>query len=466
MTRLNFTKTTIRNAAWITGVIVALYVIFNIFTIIILDAQLEENLDRHIVHETEHFLNTFYFDGDSLIIYNPVEFQESDLVEITENPFFLQIYSTAGEVFIRSQNLLNYSAIPLVYPAQESTEIALLNNNVDGVDLRCGYSNIFNKQHEFIGYLQLCTPKSTALKISRKIIWFNAITFPFMLILIMVISIFISKKSFAPINNIIDLANKISAKKLDERLLLNADSHDEIGRLCDTLNRLFDRLEEQFGQIVNFTDNASHQLMTPLTVINTELEFLNKQALDNEFKNSIQLLHEQTRRMIHIIKTLLILAKGCRACMDPRSVFDLQKLIENDIKPLFDHEQVDYNIEPNILLRGNKDYFAMALQNLLDNAVKYSPDTSPVKVTAHAKDEMIIIAVEDNGIGISASEKQKLFERFYRGEKAQRDGIQGFGLGLSLVFSIVTSMGGAIEIRDNIPNGSIFILSLPRLRME
>ena len=107
-----FTKTTIRNSAWISGVIIALYFLFNLFTYIILDNQLEERLDQHISHEIEHIMNAFYFDNDSLIITNPNEFEESDLATLTESPFFLQVYSEAEELFLRSENLKEYPSIP------------------------------------------------------------------------------------------------------------------------------------------------------------------------------------------------------------------------------------------------------------------------------------------------------------------------------------------------------------------
>lgn len=466
MKRPIFTKTIVRYAAWIAGVMVALYLLFNIFTIIILDIQQEADLDQYISHEIEHFLNTFYFDGDSLVIYNFAEFQESDLVSITESSFFLQIYSDSGKVYIRSENLQSYPAIPLEFPLMENEEILLANIKSNKEDLRVGYKKLFNLQKDFIGFLQLSTPKSTAHVISKNIILFNLITFPLLLMLIIIISIFIARKSFEPINKIIDLANKISAQNLKQRLSFKAHPNDEIGRLRDTLNNLFYRLERQIQQIANFTDNASHQLMSPLTVMSTELEFLEKKYLNGEIGESIQIMREQTRRMVHIVKTLLILAKDSKSCGDRHLVFELPKLIENEIKPIFKENNISYHIEDEILVRGNKDYFSMVLQNLIDNAIKYSSPDSKVTVRAETDNAVINVSVEDYGFGIAGEEKQQLFERFYRGNQAQNNGIQGYGLGLSLVYSIVNAMGGTIEVKTNQPVGSIFMISLPKLLTE
>jgi len=467
LTRPIFTKTIIRYASWIAGVMVALYLLFNFFTLTIVDIQLETNLDHHISHEIEHFMNTFYFDGDSLVIYNPAEFNESDLVDITESPFFLQIYSRLGKVYIRSKNLQKYQPIPLEYPEINNEYVLLTNVKLeDGEVLRTGYQKIYNVQREYIGLLQLSTPKSTAYITTKKILLFNLITFPLLLQLIIIISIFIARKSYEPIDKIINLANKISAHNLKERLVFDAKPNDEIGRLRDTLNNLFDRLEDQIQHIANFTDNASHQLMSPLTVINTELEYIEKKYQNDELSESIQVMHHQTRRMIHIVKTLLILAKECKDCEDKRSVFELPKLIEKEIKPIYSNDNITYDIEENLLLRGKKDYFSMVIQNLIDNAIKYSPPGSKVILCAKTENSFINISVEDNGFGINEGERHQLFERFYRGNQAQDDGVPGYGLGLSLVYSIVHAMNGTIEVKENQPNGSVFNISLPKLHTD
>ncbi|GAB4375687.1 MAG: ATP-binding protein [Calditrichia bacterium] len=460
------TRTVLRNATWIFGVILALYLTFNLFTLLILDIQLKEGLDKYIAHEMEHFLNAFYFDGDSLIITNPAEFGESDLVEITTAPFFLQIYSPAGDMLMRSQNMAGYIDIPLEFPPIGEKEILLKNLNTEKENLRTGYQKLLNRQGDFVGYFQLSTPQSTASIITTNILMFNLVTFPLVLIMIILLSVFIARRSFDPVNKIIDLSKKISANNLKERLSFKADPKDEIGRLRDTLNELFDRLDNQIGLIANFTDNASHQLMSPLTVLNTELEYLLKKKDGMVDRESIQVLHEQTQRMIHIVKTLLILAKNCGDCYDSQSVFNLNQLVEEEIKSIFPHENIICQMDGEILIRGNKDYFSLVLQNLVSNALKYSPANSEIHLKARAENTFIKIYVEDQGIGISEKERNKIFERFYRGNKAQDQGIQGFGLGLSLVHSIVHSMGGSIEVKDNRPQGTIFIITLPKLQFE
>ncbi len=460
------TKSTIRISAWISGVIIVLYLLFNFFTVLILDHQLEERLDHHLTHEIEHFMNAFYFEGDSFIMINPAEFRESDLVEITENPFFLQIYSESGKLYFRSENLNSHSPIPLESVDLSDDEYHLKNLMTGGEVLRCGYKKIVNTEGRPTAILQLSIHKATALAVSTNILLFNLITFPLILIFIVFISIFIARKSYQPINRIIEISRKISTSNLKERLHFKADPADEIGRLRDTLNDLFDRLEHQIGQITQFTDNASHQLMTPLTVMKTELEFIQKKCTREGCKDSLIILDEQTQRMTHIIKTLLILAKDCKDCTDTRTVFNLKRLVEDDIKQLFKEYNINYTIESEVLLRGNKDYFSMVIQNLINNAIKYSPADSKILFRVISKNSHTKIFVEDFGIGLSDKDRDRIFERFYRGAAAENSDIPGYGLGLSLVSSIVRSMGGTVDVEKNKPQGTIFIITVPELRTD
>lgn len=461
-----YTKTVIRNAAWSISVMVGLYLLFNIFSLLILEFQLELHLDKQIDHEIEHFLNTFYIDGDSLVITNPAEFEESDLVEITENPFFLQIYTHSGEILVRSKNLASYAALPLHFP--ESSETTSFGNlSLDDQALRVGYHRITNIQQEDVGYLQLATPKNTAKYIANRLILFNVLTFPLVLTLIISFSIILARKSFAPINRIIDLANKISATNLSARLSYEADPHDELGRLRDTLNSLFDRLEQQIARISNFTDDASHQLMSPLTVLNSEIDLLLKQRPGNaENQKTLEIMHEQTQRMIQIVRTLLIMAKVRHDPGVTRSVFNLSRMIEDDIKMLYAGENVSYEIAKDIHLRGDKDYFAIVIQNLINNALKYSQAGAPVHVSAARKNNHVRIEVMDQGMGIPDEEKQLIFGRFYRGTAGQNMGVKGYGLGLSFVHSIIESMGGTVKVEDNQPRGSRFVITLAALQLR
>ncbi len=461
-----FTRTVIRNAGWTIAVMVGLYFMFNLFSILILDYQLDARLDAQIRHELEHFLSTIFVEGDSVIVVHEREFNEPDLLTVSPTSFYLQIYDRDGRVRIRSRNLAQFGRIPIDLRPRES-DLAFENLAIGGEVLRVGYRKLYEADHRFFGYLQLATPRAGARALSKRLLLFNAFTFPLVLLLIVVLSVVLAKKSLAPINKIIDLANKISAANLSERLTYDADPSDELGRLRDTLNRLFERLEQQIQQISDFTDNASHQLMSPLTVLNTELELILKQTDSNDEKRQVlEVMRDQIQRMIHIVKTLLIMARVRHGALEMRSVFNVSTVINEDIKKLFQDRRITYDIEKNLHLRGNRDYFSMAVQNLIDNAIKYSAGRSPIIVRAFRRDSRVYFMVEDFGVGISDAEKTAIFERFYRGHSNDTLETRGFGLGLSFVHSIVSAMGGTIAVEDNHPRGTRFIITVKALEMS
>ncbi|PIX93534.1 MAG: hypothetical protein COZ25_10190, partial [Ignavibacteria bacterium CG_4_10_14_3_um_filter_37_18] len=178
---------------------------------------------------------------------------------------------------------------------------------------------------------------------------------------------------------------------------------------------------------------------------------------------SVKILKEQTERMITIVRTMLILARESDNCDCKKNIFNLSKML-NEIKNLYNNSRLQFSFEKDIFLRGREDYFSMVLQNLIDNALKYSDSMDNVNVIANRKDGLVIISVEDFGNGIPTEEREKIFERFYR--RISSESQKGFGLGLTLVKNIVAKMDGEIKIESNQPCGSRFIISLPAVSFE
>jgi len=170
--------------------------------------------------------------------------------------------------------------------------------------------------------------------------------------------------------------------------------------------------------------------------------------------------------MISIVKTLLIIAKSDKRKTESQSIFNFSNLILNEVKSYFTDNKITYEIEKDIYLRGESDKFLMLMHNLGNNAIKFSDVNGSVKIILKKIFHNVELSIEDNGIGISDDEKDKVFERFYRSERTEKFGLKGHGLGLSLVRSIVTEARGKIEIQDNIPKGTVVKIVLPALELE
>jgi len=460
------TKSVRNNAAFLALILFIGYLIFSFFSVVQISFYFTDNIDIRLKHEIEHIKYNIEVTDNILVVIANKKFEEYDMLHETDNSFYLQIYDKNENLFFKSKNLEIFPGMPIkIY--NFDGEFLLLDEKVNYKGLRVCYSKIlFND--EIIGYIQLATPKTSVNSAIDNIISFNLWTLPLAFILFVVVSLIFVKRSLSPINKIINTAQEITATNLSKRIDYKADFNDEFSRLKFTLNDLFDRLEFQINQISQFSDNASHQLMTPLTAISSELEYiLKKEHTSEDYKEAIVNVQDQTKDMINIIRTLLILAKDCSICENSKSVFNLSHLLTREISETFRNNNLAIITEDNIYLKGEADYFKMVLENLISNAIKYSSEFAEVRVVVKEKELSTFISVFDIGIGIPDSEKKMVFERFYRGEKVESNGIKGHGLGLNLVKNIVIKMNGKINVCNNPEGkGTVFILEMPKLFLE
>ena len=453
------TKSILRNAIWNFAVIIILYLIFHLFAFLEINKIAYDELSKKIFHEIEHLEHFIAIVDDKFILERDDELRESDFREFTDNAFFLQIYDLKGNIVLASENLKYLNTIPIKI-VDVDNHIFEEKITIDNYSFLSCYKVITNDMGEPKFIIQLSSTNFSVNNILKEFFLLSLITSPLILVIVVIVSYLLSRRKYNSLNTIIELANEISAQNISKRLNYEADEKDVYGKLKITLNSLFDRLEKQINHIKEFSDNASHQLMSPLTAIKTELEYIEKKDRNiEEYKNTNTILKTQTEKMISIIKTLLLMSKESNDFTDKKKVFSLNKLI-ND---LYSHFSFDSNliieINDEIHLRGNEEYFYIALTNIVENAFKYS-NNQTVSVSNEVIDKYVIIKIADLGIGIKDEEKEKIFYRFFRGNNLNQN-IQGHGLGLSLVKSIITSMDGEIIIKNNEPKGTIFILKFP-----
>lgn len=455
-------KTTI----FFTIILLLLYIVSHLFYLSLFTYFSNDKSDYRLKHELEPIRYYIQLSKDSLSFDNFKEFNEENFNEITEDPLFLQIYDDDRNILFRSNNLKRFYPIPLTY-STSNNKFIFADITLENAKLRtCMMKIQLASGNHF--YIQLSSINALFDQVIKRIFIFDLFTLPIVILIMAVVGIYFVRKLYLPLHRIIDLADDISAKNLNERLMFKADPDDVTGRLKSTLNSLFERLENQIREISNFTDNASHQLMTPLTAIQTELEFIiKKDRTAQEYKETLLIMKEQTSRMINIVKQLLLLTHNERLFDNADQIFNIGTLFKKEIIPIYrHHENLEFNIGDSLYLKGNIEFISMMISNLLDNAIKYSPDNSPVIVDVFSRNDKLILSVDDLGIGIKDSDKEKIFQRFYRADSMERRGIKGYGLGLSLVKSIVESMNGEITVDTKKEKGVKFIIQLPRVIIE
>ncbi len=341
----NLTDTVKHLTLWNALLFIIILIVFNIILITLINYILHENIDARLKHEMENILKSFIVEGDSIIIVDFREFEERDLKEITDTPYFLQIYNKSGKIIITSDNIHLYQPIPFdqnFIPDDFYFEDVKVNND----RLRTGYVSILNEENEYVATLQLATFEAEYTVIMQRVLLVNILLFPFLLIFVLLASIFLAKRSYFPLNKIIDTAKRISSANLSARIKYDAKSDDELGKVRDTLNNLFERLGNYFMQVSLFTDHASHQLMNPLTSVKAEIDFvLRKQREKEDYVNSLKIISEQIDRMIKIIKSLLVLSKQERNKDAGRNLFNLSRLITEKTKRLFSDDRLIFNVE-------------------------------------------------------------------------------------------------------------------------
>jgi len=220
---------------------------------------------------------------------------------------------------------------------------------------------------------------------------------------------------------------------------------------------------------VDFVSNVSHELKTPLASIKGFTELLLDGALDDEKKarHFISSVNSEADRLARLVKSLLELSRLDSGMIKMEyDFFDLSILAKDiisrlSIKSNEKNIKIEQEIQENISIYSNSDRVQQVIINLLDNAIRYSASDSSIKVKIFSKENFAEIHIIDEGPGISAEDKIRVFERFYRIDKARSRGQGGSGLGLAIVKQIVETLGGRVWIYDNEPKGVCFAFTLP-----
>jgi heavy metal sensor kinase len=280
---------------------------------------------------------------------------------------------------------------------------------------------------------------------------------------------FLARKSLAPIASMNSQTQRISAENLSARLDVN-NSRDELGRLATTINDLLARLESSFKEQQRFIADASHELRTPLAVLRGETEVaLGKTRTIDEYQQSLSLIQDEAERLSRIVEDLFILA---RQPINTRAALNKERVSLNDAirdcaraaQVLAVRKGVRLKLEndsPSIALNGDEELIRRLMLNLLENAGKYAPAGGEISLALGRQNGSAEIVVRDTGIGIPEVAQPRVFDRFYRVDKARARAMGGAGLGLSIAQWIVEAHGGAITLASAPGKGSTFSIVLP-----
>lgn len=292
--------------------------------------------------------------------------------------------------------------------------------------------------------------------------------------------LFLASRALKPIDSVTRTAQAITASDLNQRLNYDGPT-DEVGRLAKTFDQMLDRLQAGFDRERRFSGDAAHELRTPLTALKGQIGVtLSQPRVPTDYVDVLRSLEGQVDRLIRLSSDLLFMAR-LDANQSQRQIEQINlgewlAAVEDQMRPLAEAKGITLQsrIAPDLLISGSMDLLIRLFLNLLDNAIKYTPDGGAITIEACQSAAGVQIAISDSGPGIPAEHLPHLFERFYRVEADRARGqansgagvndpsLGGTGLGLAIAQEIARVHGGQIMVSSGVGQGTTFTVHLPK----
>ena len=378
---------------------------------------------------------------------------------------YLEMHAEDGTLIYRSTFLQNHGVKLVARPGRKSASRDL---RIDGKNFRFTQRTLTADGHTYTATIGASTDDVVeTLDLFRTYLLMFA---PLIFLVAAAGGYWLSRRALRPVDALVRTARDIGGANLSSRLE-KINTGDELQRLADTLNEMLDRIETAFLRVTQFTADASHELRTPVSLIRTEAELaLRRSRGEAEYKESLRHILLEAERTTALIEQLLALARTDSG----REALNLQPVdLRETLRGIMDGWQQVATIrnlqfstsfgEQEAYVVGDETALRRLAGILLDNAFKYTPAPGSVHLSLDRNHGSVVIRVQDSGVGVSAENQAKIFERFYRVDKARSRGQGGAGLGLAIAQWIVTQHRGSIQVESQPGAGATFSVELPMI---
>lgn len=367
------------------------------------------------------------------------------IIEESGNPLFEQTRST------------EYLTLPWKFTNKESKEIYTEGNYPDVAVVT---KPIIWQDGEIVT-LQVSNVLYALDETMRTLSYVLTVLFLIMLIPVIISGVLLSRLLLRPIQKLQETMQENMKHGKWKKIDTVSRSKDEIYEMEKTFNQMIDYLKDSYERQEMFVSDASHELKTPVQIIKSYAQLLKRRGMNDPalLKESVEAIDSEADRMKRLIEQMLSLAKGKQEVVD-KDPIDIEALIK-EIIPVFEGaygRKIHLQSEP-VFVKGNKGLLEQVLYILLENGMKYSSDDMEVNISKRG--EKARISVTDFGQGIPKDVQERIFDRFYRVDKARSRETGGTGLGLAIAASIVKGHKGKIEVESELGKGSTFTIILP-----
>jgi heavy metal sensor kinase len=398
---------------------------------------------------------------------------------------FIQVLDESGNIGRKSDNLKNVQ-LPISLNALKNASKGLItfetNRSLGNTPLRIITFPVVEGSHTKI--VQIASSLEEVEDALNTLFIILIITVPLALMGASLGGQFLAHKALKPVDNITQTARMITSQNLNQRI--NPPKvKDEISRLIETFNEMISRLDQSFRQIKEFSSDASHELKTPLTILKGEVEvMLRRERTPQEYQQTLKSNLEEINRMSQIVEDLLLLSKAdtgeIRLNKEDINLGDILNEVVAQMDLLAKSKKLNLstvNHHQDIHIFGDALRIRELFINLIENGIKYTEEGGSIHVTLQKeypallrnqsnwleeeREKFVKIVVSDTGIGIAKDDQERIFNRFFRVDKARSREQGGSGLGLSICKWIVEAHQGEIKVESELGKGSSFTVKLP-----
>lgn len=427
---------------WFAGIISSVLIVFSFLLYILLEDGIHGEIELQMKNKA-HFIQKNMLQN--------LDTEKTKLYEKLINTEFVILKENNDVVYASKkfplENIEVYQESKQMFFVYETTH-----DNEDAI-FRTQFTTPYNG--EIILHLNQINNK--AEKIQEILMYLN----PILLLLLIWIGSNLIDKILIPIKKLTDTVEKINISDIPNKILIS-NENNEITQLENAFNNMIERLKNGIETLNNFNNDVSHELKTPLTVVNAAIELSLRKKRDSDYyEDSLHTIQYEIKQIEKIIDELFLFSKYSKDTIQSTfkdSFLDsilLDVISKYEVQALHKEITITINKIENITMNVNPLLINIIFSNLLDNAIKYTPIKKRIYIELFVKDERTFFCIKDEGIGIENKYLPKITDKFYRVDQSRNKNIKGFGLGLSIVKNFVNLHNAKLDIQSEIHKGTI-----------